>query len=71
MKLISRETVAGRMVDVASVSVCRCGRRFDTDGQLDAHVVRPITLFLSERSPPDEAKTPERASLSLAEVELQ
>ena len=26
------------MVEVGSVSVCRCGARFPSDGQLDSHV---------------------------------
>jgi hypothetical protein len=44
LKLTSRELVAGRMVDVGSVSICRCGKRFSTDQELEAHVQYPITL---------------------------
>ncbi len=43
LKVTSRELRAGRMVDVSSISICHCGKRFDTDKDLDAHVLRPIT----------------------------
>ena len=51
LKLTSRELVTGRMVDVGSVCICRCGQRFSTDQELEAHVQRPIAL---ERLPIDE-----------------
>jgi hypothetical protein len=43
LKVTSRELRAGRMVDVGSVSVCHCGKRFSTEKDLEAHVLRPIT----------------------------
>ena len=72
LKLIFRETVDGRMVDVGSASICRCGRRFDTDEQLEAHTARPITLLLSESEPPPAhvAMSSEPVSVGLAQVEL-
>jgi hypothetical protein len=53
LKLISRELVAGRMVDVGSVSICRCGKKFSTDEGLEAHVQRPITLELVPTEEPE------------------
>jgi hypothetical protein len=43
LKVTSRELNAGMMVDVDSVSICRCGKRFSTEKELEAHVFRPIT----------------------------
>jgi hypothetical protein len=56
LKMISRELKAGRMVDVSSVSICRCGKRFATDEELEAHISRPITCLLE----PVEESMPER-----------
>lgn len=43
LKVTSRELSAGRMVDIDSVSICRCGKRFSTENDLEAHIFRPIT----------------------------
>jgi hypothetical protein len=61
LKMISQELKAGRMVDVSSVSICRCGRRFATDEELEAHISRPITSLLEpvEESMPEPESTPE------------
>jgi hypothetical protein len=72
LKLISRELGDdGRMVDIGSLSICRCGRRFPTDEQLEAHTVRPITLLLSasEQTATNTAITLEPARVSTAQVE--
>jgi hypothetical protein len=53
LKLTSRELRAGKMVDVSSVSICRCGRKFSTDEELIAHVLRPMAL---EHRPIEEPK---------------
>jgi len=42
LKLISQERKNGRMVDVDSVWVCRCGGKFPSDRQLIAHVYEPF-----------------------------
>ena len=72
LKLISRETLEGRMVDVSSVCICRCGKRFDTDEQLEAHTARPITLLLSgsDLPPANLATSPKPVSVSMVQVEL-
>jgi hypothetical protein len=63
LKMISRELKAGRMVDVGSVSICRCGKRFATDKELEAHISRPITSYLE----PVEESMPEPGSTAKAQ----
>jgi len=73
LKLISRELGDdGKMVDVGSVSICRCGRRFPTDAQLEAHILRPITLLLSasEQPPASAAVILALATVSTAKVQV-
>ena len=42
LKLTSQERRNGRMVDVDSVWVCRCGERFSSDRQLKSHIYDPF-----------------------------
>jgi hypothetical protein len=42
LKLISQERRNGRMVDVDSVCVCRCGEKFPSDRQLKTHIYEPF-----------------------------
>jgi hypothetical protein len=41
LKVVSQELQNGRMVDVSTVTVCRCGRRFASEEQLQLHVLKP------------------------------
>lgn len=49
MKVTSQEKVGEKMIDVLSFSVCRCGERFSTDHQLNAHILHPIASQPSPR----------------------
>ena len=63
LKVTSRELQAGRMVDVASVYICRCGKRFSAEKELESHVLRPITEMMTPIETKDQLPT--------AEVQLQ
>ena len=65
LKVTSRELRAGRMVDVGSISICHCGKKYNTDKELEAHVLRPIT----EQIGPIEV-TPEELITSTTPVEV-
>ena len=41
LKATSQEMIGGKWVDVLAFSVCRCGERFGTDQQLEAHILHP------------------------------
>ena len=49
LKLISQELKEGKIVEVSSTNICRCGLKFSTDAQLQSHVMRP--LFLRPQQP--------------------
>jgi hypothetical protein len=68
LKVTSRELRAGRMVDVSSVSICHCGKRFNTEKDLDAHVLRPITEQIGpiEANPEELVTAPTAAEVPLA-----
>jgi len=42
LKLISQDRMNGRMVDVDTVYVCRCGERFPSERQLNTHIFDPF-----------------------------
>jgi len=63
LKVISQELREGKMVDINSTSVCRCGERFPTDAQLQAHASRP-SLSRPRQSPEMEPKVQVSATLS-------
>ena len=54
------------MVDVESVNICRCGKRFSNEKELDAHIFRPIT----DQMVPVEATPAEKIAPPPTPVEL-
>lgn len=42
LKLTSQERRDGRMIDVDTVCVCRCGEKFPSDRRLKKHIYEPF-----------------------------
>jgi hypothetical protein len=67
LKVTSRELMAGRMVDVSSVSICRCGKSFLAEKDLEAHVFRPITdQIMAAEAVPEEPLAVQPSTVELA-----
>jgi hypothetical protein len=68
LKFTTRERKNGKMVDVGSVSVCRCGQKFTSDSQLKAHIHHPdmtVKAESADRDSPAPATSPVDSRFSL------